>query len=130
MSTRALYPGPVHANPGAQIEGFDAVGHCSFSVNPKPSLILSFKKMMKTSFAMLGVLGSASALAQQISESTFRNDALGIALPGGGLRFWWQLGAMERIRAEFGGPANVPLVGASAGALKRFFQLIAHVQGH
>lgn len=116
------------SNSSLPFEGFDLV-YNSFvlSASAKPHLEL---KKMKTSLAVLGVLGSASALAPQISESTFRNDALGIALPGGGLRFWWQLGAMERIRAEFGGPANVPLVGASAGALKRFFQLIAHVQGH
>lgn len=41
----------------------------------------------------------------------------GIALPGGGLFFWWQLGAMTRLRREFGGPPPVPLIGASAGGL-------------
>jgi len=39
-----------------------------------------------------------------------------LVLPGGGLFFWWQLGAMSRIRQE---PAfkDVKVVGTSAGAL-------------
>lgn len=45
------------------------------------------------------------------------SEAVGIALPGGGLRFWWQLGAIERVRQEFGGAPNLPIVGGSAGAL-------------
>ena len=36
--------------------------------------------------------------------------------PGGGLYFWWQLGAVERLREEDGAPVG-DVVGASAGAL-------------
>ena len=40
-----------------------------------------------------------------------------ICCPGGGVFFWWQIGAIKRLLEIYDLPTDVPLSGASAGAL-------------
>ena len=63
------------------------------------------------------VRGATERASQSIVQGARPDVRQGPALifPGGGLFFWWQLGAVERLLRE--GPPSGPVVGASAGAL-------------
>ena len=64
---------------------------------------------------------TARWIAAQKLDSQACSDAssshLSVCCPGGGVFFWWQIGAMKRLLELYDLPSDVPLAGASAGAL-------------
>lgn len=53
----------------------------------------------------------------QPAESCGRDTTIAICCPGGGVFFWWQIGAMKRLLEMYELPSDARLAGMSAGAL-------------
>jgi hypothetical protein len=76
-------------------------------------IVLSAFLMLLISAVLIATVRRQHTTQQSIS----RPPRVSIACPGGGVYFWWQIGALKRLLELYELPDGVPLSGASAGAL-------------
>ena len=77
-------------------------------------IVLSAFLMLLISAVLIATVRRQHTTQQSIFSSPPR---VSIACPGGGVYFWWQIGALKRLLELYDLPDGVPLSGASAGAL-------------
>ena len=82
---------------------------------------MSWLALVALLFLLFVLLAETAAHVHRTTASTAAPRCATICCPGGGVYFWWQIGAMHELLSMYDLPDDVKLSGASAGALACVF---------
>ena len=80
---------------------------------------MSWLTLVALLFLLFVLLAETAAHVHRTTASTAAPRCATICCPGGGVYFWWQIGAMHELLSMYDLPDDVKLSGASAGARVR-----------